>query len=64
MLQLLVGALVGVGGIIAYTETKFANKEMTFRLIDQEANQRQVDIGRIERKIDVIYELLINKEGK
>ena len=63
-LQLLIGALVGVGGIIGYTEAKFAPKEMTLRLIHQESSQRQKDIERIERKLDVIYEVLIQNKGK
>lgn len=62
-LQLVVGALIGVGGVIAYTEAKFAPKEMTLKLIDQENGQRQQDIGRIERKLDNIYQLLIKNLG-
>lgn len=59
-LQLLIGALIGLGGLIAYTEAKFAPKEGLL----QEVKQRETDTTRIERKLDSIIEILINQRGK
>lgn len=56
-LQLLIGAIAGVGGLVAYSEAKFASQdklEIVNTKVDFEINQRRTDIERIEKTLGVI----------
>lgn len=65
-IQVIVGAVVSsivmVGAVLAYTETKFANKEVTQLALQQEREDRKADVARIEYKLDKILELLIDSK--
>lgn len=53
LLEVGLAALLMLGSLVAYTETKFASKEQT-----------RGDIQRIENKLDRIYDLMIQRKGK
>ena len=62
--ELILGVMICIGGVVVYTEAKFAPKEMTFKLIDSESEERKVDIDRIEKKLDLIYKVLIDSKRR
>lgn len=60
-IQLAIGAAMGIGGLITYSEAKFASRESVQSVnmkVDFEHEQRRIDVERIEKAIQAQNEKL------
>lgn len=66
-LQLILGAIIGVGGLIAYSEAKFASKESLVTEVQQrqaDSNENKEMVRDQGKKIDRVLEILLMRGGR